>query len=377
MLQDSGRPGKPLWTSTLLQRGDVSGILLSPFDTPTDTQPRRLGARDLIDRVTDAGGEVLFDPTTHGALLPSTSRWASYDTWDLWDGPRSDLSTQARLRGHVLRTLEVQLDLGLPPVAPALALASAVGLDADRSLEMATTARSQGNEVHLAIVGSGAFWSQGHLLDDYVGQIAQLRPAGVFFSVIRPDLDYPPQAMPAEITGLCRSVDSLSRRCDVIVQCSDLFGLPALAAGASAIGSGWDLRQRMLAPVAFQHGTTTRRTSHRVTHAGLYGVLKRPEAELLLRNDRALSVRLVPGAVPGNGNPLWERHLGVLALEASSIQALPDRRAKATWLLGRYTSALADFARVDVLARPLAAGSARWLSAVKTGLEGYMAGEGW
>ncbi len=290
---------------------------------------------------------------------------------------RSDLSSSSRLNGHVLRTLGAQLDLGLPPVAPAVALVSSIGLDADRSLELASVARSQGNEVRLAIIGSGAFWSQGRVLDDYVGQIAQLRPAGVLISVVRPDLDYPPQALAAEITGLCRSVDSLSRRCEVVVQCSDLFGLPAMAAGASAIGSGWDLRQRILSAVAFQSGTTTRRTSHRITHAGLYGVLKRPEAELLLRNDRALSARLVPGVLPGNGNPLWERHLAILASEAAAIQALPDRRARASWLLGRYASALADFVRVDTLARPLSAGSARWLSAVKAGLEGYVAGEGW
>jgi hypothetical protein len=377
LIQDSGRSGKSLWTEDLVRRGVVAGIVLNPFDTPRVAAPRRPSADQILTRLGLVGGEVMFDPSTHAAVLPTSTNWDQYDGWDLWSGPRGDLSTTDRLNGHVVRVLDAQVGLGVQPIAPALSLDSSVGRGAEQALEMAGAARSQGDEVSLAIVGSDAFWSQGTLLDDYVGQIAQLRPGRVLLSVLRADLAYPPLAAAAAVAGLCRSIHSLSRRSEVIVLYSDWFGLPAVAAGASSIGTGWDVRQRVLAPDAFRLDTRTRIAAKRITHAGLFGVLKRPEAERLLRNDRVASIRLVPGAIPADGNPLWEHHLEVLAAAVRRVAGQADRRSASTWLRDQYVAALAEFARVDILARPLAAGSASWLGAVTAGLLAYMAGEGW
>lgn len=377
MLQDSSRSGKRTWTLDLLQRGVAAGIALSPFATPKVAAPRRPSARDVVDSVYDEGGEVLFDPATHAVALPTTNKWEIYDGWDLWSGPRGDLSTADLRNDHVLRVLDAQAELGVSPIAPTLSLGTSTGLDAERSLYLAAAARSQGSDVGLSIVGTAAFWSQGRPLDDYVGQIAQLRPARVYLSVMRVDLGYPPQALAAEIEGVCRSVHSLSRRSEVVVQFADLLGLPALAAGASAIGTGWDLRQRILAPDAFRLTTTIRRTANRITYGGLLGVLKRVEAERLVRADRALSVRLVPGVLPGNGNPLWEHHLEVVAAEIAAVTGPADRQAASAALSTRYAAVRADFARVEGLARPLEAGAADWLAALALGLTNYMTGEGW
>lgn len=377
LLQDSGRPGKTRWATETIARGDAAGIVVSPFFTPSSAAPRRPSAQQVIAEVIGAGGQALYDPMTHAALLPQTNLWETYTSWDLWDGARGDLSTPGLRAGHVLRVVDAQVVLGLPPLAPTVRLDSSVEPNAETSLELAALTRSQGSGIWLPIVGSGAFWAQGRLLDDYVGQIAQLRPAGVSLSVIRTAILYPPDAIAAEIAGLCRSVHSLSLRCEVIVQHADLFGFPALAAGARGIGTGWDLRQRVLAPDGFRHDTSIRRTAKRITHAGLYGVLKRPEAERLARLERALSSRLVPGALPPDGNALWEHHLSVLAPRAASIIAMLDRRARSNWLASEYANALNDFRQVEARARPLQFGPASWLEAVSSGLAEYMVGEGW
>jgi hypothetical protein len=377
LLQDSGRSGKSRWTTDTIARGEACGIILSPFTTPKEDRPREKSASQIIELVTSAGGTVVFDPTTHAALLPTTDAWTRYDTWDLWGSPRRDVSDKTRRQEHVRRALDAQTSLGLKPLAPTLDLDSSIGQNADVSLELATFARSHAGTVAMAIVGSGAFWAQGRLLDDYVGQIAQLRPAGVFLSVRRHEISYPPDALRAEIAGLCRSVYSLSRRCEVVVQFSDYFGLPAIAAGASAIGTGWDLRQRVLAPPAFRVDTTTRRTSSRITHSGLYGVLKRPEAELLRRANRAASLRLVPGVLPADGNALWEHHLHVLASTTALLLCQTNERTRSMWLRDQYRTALAEFAQVDRLVVRLHADSTKWLDAVSNGLGDFMIGEGW
>ena len=376
-LQDSGRSGKTGWAVDLVQSDVAGGIILSPFTTPKVRVPRRPAGQEVVDAIYDAGGEAFLDPMTHAATWPSTNDWDIYDRWTLWSGARGDLSTRALRHDHVLRVVEEQLQLGLTPLAPTLSLVAATGADAEASLELAAITRSQGPDIALAVVGTSAFWSQGTLLDDYIGQIAQLRPSHVFISMARADLAYPPVVLRREIDGLCRSVNSLARRAEVIVQYADYFGLPAIAAGASAVGSGWDLRQRMLAPDAFRLTTTIRRTAHRITYAGLYGVLKRVEAERLVRADRPLSARLVPGVLPANGNPLWQHHLKVLAAEVDAVSAVADREASAKALSAKYVTALTSFGLVEPLAQPLEAGATRWLNAVAGGITDYINGEGW
>jgi hypothetical protein len=81
LLQDSGRSGKSRWTTDTIARGEACGIILSPFTTPKEDRPREKSASQIIELVTSAGGTVVFDPTTHAALLPTTDAWTRYDTW--------------------------------------------------------------------------------------------------------------------------------------------------------------------------------------------------------------------------------------------------------------------------------------------------------
>ena len=357
-------------------RGEAAGAVLSPFFSPLTPMPRRPGVEQLRDAVTATGARVFLDATTHGALMAAANFWDCYDTWDLWDGPRGDLSTSALRAGHVRRVVAAQRRLRVPVMAPTVGLQSSIGDAATLSLDLAETTRAEAPDFWVSVVGTSAFWSQGGYLDDYIGQLVNLRPMGVSLTVQRTQISYPPDAVEAEVAGVCRSAHTMSLRSEVLVQHGDLSGLPALAAGAQMLGSGWDLRQRVFAPDGLRRDTTVRRAAKRITHDGVFAVLKRPEAERLLRTDPALSRRVVPGALPADGNGLWEHHLAVLSNRVAALLALPDRPARVRWLAGEYAAAEADFRRIERLTR-LEFPPAAWLDAVRQGLDAYRVSEGW
>ena len=278
---------------------------------------------------------------------------------------------------HVKRAIGESQGLGLTPIAPTVVLESSASPEAAQALAMAADATSLAEKIGLAIVGTGSFWSQGRLLDDYVGQVAQLRPSVVMLTVMRSQLDYPPAAGRAEVSGLCRSVYSLSRRTEVIVQHSDLFGLPALAAGATAIGTGWDLRQRIAAETAYIAATRILRSGQRVTYRSLYGALRRRPAEALYARNRVLSDQLVPGPLPLGPLGHWEHHIGTLDLLATAATFQPQPRDRVVGLRAAYAAALAEFGRVDRLIQPRSPAAASWIQPVDAGLGDFASGEGW
>lgn len=62
----------------------------------------------------------------------------------------------------------------------------------------------------------------------------------------------PTGASSEEIFGLMRTTFALSQDRPVRVAYGDLAALPAVAAGAEAVGTGWDMRQRICAYQDFQ-----------------------------------------------------------------------------------------------------------------------------
>jgi hypothetical protein len=376
-LQDSGRPGRLAWFVDAVRDGVASGVVLSAFETPATTMPRRPSATRAIAELEDAGAEVFLDAYTHTAVLPGTNAFAVYRGWPFWPEGFRTLATASQRRSHVEAVLESQDRLGVSLLGPTLTLETPVGQAADRFLEMAAVAMSVSAETAIEICGTSGFWTQGDALDDLVGAVAQLRAQTVFVSTLRPALRYPiDTATREEIAGFCRSVDSLARRSRIVVPHGDLFGLPAIAAGASALGTGWDLRQRMLAPDAFRTGTQGRATQ-RITLLGLLAVLRRQEVERLERLDEPLLTELVPGPYPRDRGSQWTHHQRVMRGLADRLvgEGTPRRRTR---LLGElYVSAGQSFARVESLVRPLNGSGARWLSAVRLGLRDYATSEGW
>jgi len=270
-----------------------------------------------------------------------------------------------------------QNSLGLTTLAPTVRLEQPLGAQAQIAIELAQRTLSSESGAWLTIAGSPSFWSAGSVLDVHIGSLAQLRPSGFVLVVARPTIGCPaPGVTSEEVEGLCRTVYSLSARTQVIVSHGDLAALPAVAAGATGLGSGWDIRQQVLGGDAFQISTTFRRRGRRVTHRGLLSVLKRREAEALRARDALLSSRLIPGMLPIAQNDEWELHLHTLAEVAKQVTALPSGQPRADELHRLYSVANTDFRTVESLIR-LEHGKQEWLDPVKGGLERYMAAEGW
>jgi hypothetical protein len=272
---------------------------------------------------------------------------------------------------HAELVADVQESLGVALLAPTVCLEGPVGEDADLVIGVCAHMRSlAGSQTWIAsIVGVPSFWTAGRELDAFVGRVAMLRPSGVILSVLRGTGRYPwVDLTPDEVAGVCRTTRSLSRRMSVIIGRSDLAGLPAAAAGAAQVGTGWDLKQRVLSGELFRASPGIRRQSQRVTHSALMASLKRREAEQLRSGDRDLSRRLVPGALPLDANGHWRHHLEVMAdLARTSGHGLNigDRVAR---LQRAYGAAASDFAEVARLVRPLEAGDSQWVSPLADGL---------
>ncbi len=286
-LHDGGSTGHATWCEQALTSGAADGVFISPFFTPAIRRSGQPSGADLADRTRNVGGQVVLDATTHAVSLPGVDKWTAYDTWSLWDGPRGDLSTAALQRGHLARVSAVQDLVGSVHFAPTLALDSPVGGDADTALELATEATSLDSASWQSLAGRRGFWLSPDL-DNYVGSLAALRAPVWVVTVVRERGDYPPDMSEiAQTAAICRTVHSLSKRSRVIVAQSDLYGLPAIAAGADSIGSGWYTKQRVCAPSTYQRNDDQiRRAALWMTYQGLLGRLHQTDSETLVRLDR-------------------------------------------------------------------------------------------
>jgi hypothetical protein len=377
LLHDSGRSGKVGWAETAIRNGAALGMILTPFQTPRQAVPRRDSAANCRMAIEAVGGEVFFDPMTHGVFAPGANAFDVYDGWSLWPGQRG-VRTSSTLLGHVDRAVRRARELGVQLLSPTLSLDAPAGREAELAVEMA--ARSiQDEPAYISIVGSESFWSAGAALDAYVGELVSLRPAGWSVLVTRPALRQPtPGLDPAEVAGVCRTVHSLSRRgAPLIASHADLGGLPAVAAGATRLGSGWDLRHRVCAHDSFRSASGVRRAAQRVTHRGLLAWLKRDEAERLLAADAVTSRGLVQGTLPADFNAGWLHHLHCVSNRASRVAAAGSRQDRVNRLRSMYADARRSFIRVTAAAGPLEADQRQWIDPLAAGVEMYAAGEGW
>lgn len=378
LIHDSGRAGKLNVVLNAIGHGQATGMILSPFETPPDTIPRRPAAIEVIDAVRGAGGEVWMDPATYGALTPGATRIAVYGQWTLWPGGRNLQETA--LLEHVGAVVNVQGRLDLTPIAPTISIASAESRYADTALAMAERALQTDDRSYLSITGPTSFWTSGAALDAFVGSLVQLRPQGWFVAITRDSISYPPASLdPVEVAGICRTIRSLSMRgAPVIAGYGDLGGLPSVAAGATRIGTGGDLKQRCCAEASFRDAPEPRRPSTRVTFRELMASLKRPEAERLEAGDVAVSRRLVPGPLPpSDRNSAWQHHFRCLSELVDRVASAGNAQDRASRLARMYDQALLDWADATPLARPLDAGARDWIDPLREGFTVYVQDEGW
>lgn len=383
LIHDGRRSGHRKWCLDAIMLGIADGVVMTPFATPRVARPRHPSASDMAEEVQEVRGEVIFDPMTHALFLPGTNKVDFYDAWELWGPAGQTLDGAGAQLAHVERVFERQRQVGASHLAPTLQLHSQQSPDAHCALEIARVARGLDRNCWQSLVGTRAFWSSGPQLDAYVGSLAALR-APVWMITVANELvvnNVPDLTDTAAFAGLCRTVHSLSLRSRVIVAFGDFAGLPAVAAGADTVGSGWDRGQRTFDPLAYRASSddSPRIAASYVTQGTLNSVLRRDTAEAIERWIPADAGRLRGGSMPPSDNAERLHHLQQLRTAVMQVHgAGSDRQGRVAELRARYGAATADYdALIQGLPRIVRdADKEGWVSGPSRVLEAYAASEG-
>lgn len=376
VIEDTARNNLAAWTIRAVQRGAVTGAVISPFSTPIAGGPKQ-SAQETVQRLQNEDVEVWLDPETHALQMPSVGDFRYYDGWPLWGGGRGVLTNSAEMHDHVERVFEQQDQLGVPHLAPTILTHSAQSPESQAAFDLAQIANEVDPEARLAIAGDSSFWASGARLDGHIGALAQLEPPGWSLTVTRPLTILPAPAIAEEVHGLCRTARALSEGGEVHISHGDLVGLPAIAAGAATLGTGWDPRQRVAAYKSYEvrsQGGEGGSWFQQTTYEGLLSLLGRSEATLLEQQDRALSTRMLPGTLLPGAREAFLHHADVLAGIVGELTAADPDAAYGN-LAARYVAA--DQGWVDVaVALGINSRASRWLTGPRDGLAAYGQTEG-
>jgi hypothetical protein len=369
------------WVSEATVSGFALGGVFTPFATPWIHQRgagKKRGAREAATLVRSEGSRVWFDPTTHALQMGGVGDFRYYDEYNLWDGPRGDLSSSALRDGHVRRVFATQDELGSARLAPTILLHHGLSNSSEIALDMSRIATGQGGEVWVSIAGTAPFWASGGALDAHIGALAQLDPAGWFLTVARPLNTLPVEPEVEEIHGLCRTVRALSEYAPVHVSHGDLAALPAVAAGARTVGTGWDKRQRVCSFTDYgprETGGEGGGWYERPSIGRLLGSLTVNEAAVLAARD-AQRVEALGGLPAPGPREAFFHHLAVLDGLIGRVQSAPDYERKYEVLMEVYGDAATEWpAVVTLTGSPL--GALDWVDPLRAGLALYGATEGW
>lgn len=382
LLHDSRAVGHRKWSKDAVRAGHAAGMIVTPFATPRITEDRNPNAASLADDMQDIGGTFVFDPMTHARMLPGTNKVDFYDQWDLWPSGLG-LSTPPARTDHVEAVFDVQHDLQAPFLGPTVQLSSPVGREADIALELARLSGGLSRRSWQSIVGTRQFWAAGSALDAHVGSLATMR-ASVWLVTVANEVvidSDPDLTNVAAFVGLCRTVRSLSQRSRVVVCYADYAGLPAVAAGADTVGTGWHRAQKTFDPTAgaFHVDSTNaiRRQASYVTQGRIHAILRRDTADQIERWNGARAGAIRGGPMPPSDNVERMHHLRQLTGAVRSIDSSPTPLARYELLRDRYADADADF--TDLIHAVPAVRShdkAVWLDQMSAVLESYAVGEG-
>lgn len=383
-IEDSPRSFQAKWIANVHSAGSSTGAVLSPWASPyihRGGPGLKPGIGNRVQELRNAGVSVWFDATTHALQMPGVGDFRYYAEFDLWGGPIGDLTRDSYRREHVRRVFKHQSALGTPFVAPTPLLPSGLNNVSSLALETARVALELQPSSWLTIAGVGTFWSDGRDLDAHVGALAALAPQGWFISFVQPDNELPPKLTAEEVYGICRTVRSLSEYAPVHVSHGDFAALPAVAAGARTVGTGWDKRQRVVSFTDYlERADSTGQASwyERPTLLGLLGTLDRKgDGALLEQQDAALAVRL--GGLPSVPGPkeAFAHHVTQLDTAVQRIQnAGPSYRDRYDELDRMYIEAVANWADLRT-ATGLRDQASTWITCFQDGLHMYGRSEGW
>lgn len=380
LIEDSPR-NLAKWIIEADEANLVTGAVISPFVTPWPRHSRaglKAFARAHSEKLHNAGVEVWFDATTHALQMHGTGDFRFYEDYDLWDSHRGDLATVGARSEHIGRVFAIQDELGARHLAPTLLVHSGLSEASQRALDMAKEATAEDANCWITIAGTSPFWQSRAALDAHIGALSQLNPGGWFLVVVRTDTEIPVDPNVEEVHGLCRTSRALSEDTPVHISHGDLAALPALAAGASTVGSGWDKRQRVFSytdyaarPPASDGGSWyARRTLWR-----LIGSLSINEAEILANRDSA-RVTSLGGLPPPAVKEVFFHHLSALNLIADAIQHAISHEGRYHELEDRYLDATAEWVDVQRITN-CEFNAQHWIDPLRKGLELYGTTEGW
>ncbi|UJC79919.1 hypothetical protein D4768_21225 [Rhodococcus erythropolis] len=180
--------------------------------------------------------------------------------------------------------------------------------------------------------------------------------------------------------GFCRTVRSLSLRSRVIISYGDFAGLPAVAAGADTLGSGWDRAQKTFDPLAFRLNSDEgiRIPASYVTQGRLNAVLRRDAADAIERWNAVQAGVLRGGTMPRTDQEQRMHHLLQLRSAVQSVDSKSSPKGRVEEMRARYSFAESSFdtliARLPGIVK--AQDKAVWGTSPSRVLEAYASAEG-
>lgn len=380
-IEDSPRPKLVAWMKGAIVRGQASAVVLDPWLSPFNHRTGNVkpGLAVRTAELSAQGIPFWFDPMTHVLDMPGARDLAYYAEYDLWVGNRGDLTTPPLREEHARRTVQLQRSIGARTLAPTTLLPTGLNNRSTIALDLARMTLEEDAKAFLSVAGLGTFWADGSDLDAHVGALAALAPSGWFLSFAQPTNDPPARLTAEQVFGICRTVRALSENAPVYISHGDFAGLPAIAAGAFGVGTGWDKRQRVVSFPDYgpRDPDSQGRWNKRPAFAGLLGTLTEREGALLGQQDRALANRLGGLPNPPQVPQIFEKHVEQLSLAVGQVVA-----AGATYeprfreLNAMYDSARANWAAVS-RATGITDLSRLWVDPFQNGLRMYARSEGW
>ncbi len=370
------------WITDLSSAGGCRGTVITPFATPWAHRSgpgRKPSARARFERLREAGVQTWFDPMTHSLQMSGVGDFRYYDEYDLWSpGQRGVLTTDGARTDHVRRVFELQKDLGVQTLAPTVLLHTGLSETSERALELAREASRQDRDCWLTVAGTSSFWASGSALDAHIGALAALEPCGWFLVPVKPLTTWPIEPDPEEVHGLCRAARALSEDARVHISHGDIAALPAVAAGATTVGSGWDKRQRMCSSADYApraEGSDGGSWLQRITFAALAGAVSANESDVLASREPALVAGLggLPAPAP---RERFVHHINALNELIKSLTQQADLAQRYHQLRKIYRSARVIWPKVQA-ATGCGPAADQWVDVFDDGLRRFGLVEGY
>lgn len=379
-IEDSPRPKLVSWMKGAIDRGHASAVVLDPWLSPFGHRTGNVKP-GLMERTQDLSSQSIpfwLDPMTHVLDMPGPRDFGYYSEYALWSGNRGDLTTPALRQEHARRVLALQASIGARALAPTTLLPTGLNNLSTIALDLAQRTLDLDPSAYLSVAGVGTFWADGRDLDAHVGALAALAPAGWFLSFAQPTNDPPIRLTAEQVYGICRTVRALSENAPVYISHGDFAGLPAVAAGAFGVGTGWDKRQRVVSFPDYgpRDPKSQGRWNKRPAFAGLLGSLTERDGQLLGRQNPALAARLGGLPNPNLVPQIFEKHLEQLNQAVTQVASAGSYEQRFRELDAMYDDARANWAAVSS-ATAITDASRLWVDPYQNGLRMYARSEGW